>query len=350
MEVKRTSGSSTWNEFVRANSGLFFNSYEWGEVSRLYNHTPYYFTVVDGNEICGVLPLVHMDSRLFGETLISMPYCEHGSVIVDSSDTRADRARKQLYDRALETADQLSVDYLCLRGTRHRGSSAFFRFTRYVNFEIKTSESRDALWDSFETRFRNNVRMAQEKDFETEIVRSPPDGRATDTIDSYYDLHLRTMRHLGSPPHSRRFFEELHRRLGDNVLFCFAFRNEVLTNAALVFGFNGTLHYWGAVSDPEYRELNGGSLLLWRCLQWACENGYDRFELGRARPNSGVYRFKSSLSGSKVWLDDLYYFPGGFVAPPDPDDSKYQPLIRAWRRLPLSITRSVGPYLRGNIP
>jgi len=65
----------------------------------------------------------------------------------------------------------------------------------------------------------------------------------------------------------------------------------------------------GVVSDYEYRDLNGGSLALWKSLQWAANNGYDTYDFGRTREGTGVYMFKKSFGGVKTWYDDYHYFP-----------------------------------------
>jgi lipid II:glycine glycyltransferase (peptidoglycan interpeptide bridge formation enzyme) len=97
------------------------------------------------------------------------------------------------------------------------------------------------------------------------------------------------------------------------------------------------------------RPAGGGSFLLWNGIEDACEEGYSTYTLGRTREGTGVYSFKKSWGGEKVWFDDYHYFPGEEAELPNPDDEKYDRVKDAWERLPLKATELVGPPIRRNI-
>lgn len=350
MEVGISRDHASWNDFIIEHSGPFFTRVEWAQLCDVYNHDHYLFTVIDSGSVLGCLPLAHLDSTIFGEALVSMPFSEHGALVVDDSHSESDVVKNQLFDEARTLAEDLNVDYLCLRGARHSGPEEFIRFTRYVTSIVDIDRSTEDIWESFETRFRNNVRSAQESNLTTHIAHTTSNNTPFDPVDAYYNLHLKNMRELGSPPHAKGFFDQIWRTLEKNSLFAFVCKGDVPINAALVFPFDDVMHYWGAVSDIQHRELNGGSQLLWNCIRWGSKHGFEEFDLGRTRPDTGVHHFKSGLNGQTLWLDDLYYFPDTFIAPPDPEDSKFQLLTRIWRQLPLSLTAALGPHLRGNIP
>jgi len=117
-------------------------------------------------------------------------------------------------------------------------------------------------------------------------------------------------------------------------------------NAALLLPFGNKVHYKYAASLDGVREYQGGPLVLWKAIEWACKNEFVTFDLGRTRKGTGVYGFKRSLNGQELYLDDLYYYPKDFVSPPTPDQERFEYIMELWSRLPLSATKILGPHIR----
>jgi lipid II:glycine glycyltransferase (peptidoglycan interpeptide bridge formation enzyme) len=122
-----------------------------------------------------------------------------------------------------------------------------------------------------------------------------------------------------------------------------------IINGIMNFSNGSTVHQWGVITDYEYRDLNGGSYLLWKSLERAADQGYSKYDLGRTREGTGVYMFKKSFGGEKVWYDDLHYFPNGDGELPHPENETYEPLKQVWRQLPIPVTKIIGPSLRNKI-
>ena len=344
MHVLEIKQQERWNEFVRAQGGPVFARWEWGELCEAYGHDCRFLGVEDesGTLLAG-LPVVVLRSRLFGDKLVSMPYSEYGGII----STGEHAAEVELWNRATEIAHDRDVDYVLLRGVDTvPDASGIETEHQYVTFELPLTEGTDAVWDGCETRFRNGVRKAEKNDITTRRVTS------TAGLREYYDLFLATMRGHGTPPHSFGFFQRMYDWLGtdDTVRLYLAEYDETVVNGALVFVFGDRAYYWSAVSEYEYRDLNGGSLLLWQAIKDAADDGCAVFDLGRTREGSGVYHYKKSLGGSKQTLNDVYYFPDERVTPPDPEDDTYDLPMRLWRKVPLRVTAHLGPFLRKQIP
>ena len=64
-----------WDRFVEAMpNGTFFHRAAWADIfPRAFGHTPHYMLAERDGAITGVLPLVHVKTKLFGNTLISTP-------------------------------------------------------------------------------------------------------------------------------------------------------------------------------------------------------------------------------------------------------------------------------------
>lgn len=336
-----------WNTFVERNDGPVYARWGWSEAVGSYGHDQWRIVVrnQDTGDIVAVLPLCHVKSQLFGSQLLSPGFAERGSTVLDK-DATSTRARRLLLEQIKQMADSLGVDFVSLRGDRGSHPDDFVVQNRYVTFQAPVGQGRDAIWSDVKDSRQRQIEQAVDNDSLQVRV-----GTSLEDLEEYYRLYLETMRGHGSPPHSFEFFRILWERLHDkgDLRLSMVTREGSMINGMIDLSSGSTVYQWGVVSDYDFRDLNGGSLLLWKSLEWAAENGYDTYEFGRTREGSGVYMFKKSFGGSKEWYDDLYYFPGQATEPPDPEDGKYDQVREVWRRLPLSVTRMLGPHIRKRI-
>lgn len=341
LRVREVQQAADWNRFVESNGGPVFARWEWGDLCEAYGHDVVRLGVSSDGEVRGVLPLVHIDSHLFGEKLVSMPYSEYGSlVLADGADPAV---RDVLLRRTRERADELGVDSVSLRGRELDDAPAFVPKRRFLTFEIPLAEDPEDNWQRLASSRRGHVRNGRENDLTVRPAASLEDLRR------YYDLYLENMQQFGTPPHSFAFFRQIWTELGDVLHVDLAEHGGRLVNGQIVFRFGDRCFHWGAVSDHDYRDLQGGSLLLWNSIEQACLDGYETYSLGRTREGTGVYSYKKSWGGQKTWLDDYHYFPREERALPDPDSEEYELAKKAWRKLPLRATEFVGPWLRKDI-
>src|SRR6202040_4396464 len=80
-----------WDDFVRAMpGGTFFHLAAWREViARAFGHPTHYVLTERDGAITGVLPLVHVKTRLFGNSLISNPFCVYGGPLAADAESAA---------------------------------------------------------------------------------------------------------------------------------------------------------------------------------------------------------------------------------------------------------------------
>lgn len=336
-----------WNSFVKQNDGPVYAHWGWNKAVASYSHDvwPLVAREQDSGTIRGVLPLSHVDSRLFGSQLLSPAFAERGSVVLDDLGETAE-VKRLLLDQTVRLAEQLNVDVASLRGSVVGPTEDFTVRNQYVTFRVPVRLGSDAVWSEIkDSRQRQITQAAENSSLRFKV------GRSLDDLREYYRLYLRTMRGHGSPPHSFEFFKLLwdHLHEAGNLRLSMVVHDGSLINGMIDLSLGSTVYQWGIVSDYERRDLNGGSWLLWKSLQWAAEQGYDTYEFGRTREGSGVYMFKRSFGGSKVWYDDLHYFPDRPTTLPDPEDNQYQLARRVWKRLPIPVTRRLGPHIRKRI-
>src|SRR6185437_12422393 len=80
-----------WDAFVRAHPrGTFFHRATWGDViKRAFGHVAHYTLAEQDGAVTGVLPLAHVSTRLFGNALISVPFCVYGGPLAADAETAA---------------------------------------------------------------------------------------------------------------------------------------------------------------------------------------------------------------------------------------------------------------------
>jgi CelD/BcsL family acetyltransferase involved in cellulose biosynthesis len=66
--------------------------------------------------------------------------------------------------------------------------------------------------------------------------------------------------------------------------FLACYKGEVIAAAEVRFYRGGLVEFANNCSRDEYLHLCPNDLLVWRMIQWACENGFPRISTGGAHP------------------------------------------------------------------
>jgi len=92
--------------------------------------------------------------------------------------------------------------------------------------------------------------------------------------------------------------------------------------------------------------------LYWNLICFAGTQGYKRFDFGRSSVDSGTHKFKMQWGTEEVPLYWNYWLPSGNHDLPDvnPQNPKYRLAIRVWQKLPVFLTRWMGPPIVRCLP
>ena len=117
IEVRELTKSEfeRWDRFVAdCPDATFFHLAGWKTVlERAFGHRTHYFYAERDGVIEGVLPLGHIKSLFFGNTLVSTPFCVYGGIASQSG-----QAASALRQAATGLAEELQVGALELRNLR----------------------------------------------------------------------------------------------------------------------------------------------------------------------------------------------------------------------------------------
>ena len=83
----------------------------------------------------------------------------------------------------------------------------------------------------------------------------------------------------------------------------------------------------------------------------ACERGYKVYDFGRSTPDEGTYQFKEQWGAKPLQLYWHYWMRNDGQLPElNPKNPKYQLAIKMWQKLPVALTKVIGPSIVKNIP
>ncbi len=310
-------------------------------VSAGLGHAPYLIVVERDSEVVGTLPLVFVRTKLFGRFLVSLPFINSAGVVAAD-----DSVARLLIEKAVELADALDVRYLELRheaATRIDHPALTATRTSKVHMRLPLPTTSDVLWASFKPKVRNQVR----KGASSGLSAAWGGG---ELLGDFYDVFSRNMRDLGTPVFGRRLFREILAQFPEQAEFCVARLGDRPVAAALLVHGECFTEVPCASSLREYNVLNANMWMYWELLQRAIDRGGKVFDFGRSTVDSNTFRFKKQWGAAPETAVWQYYVRQGQVDDVRPDNPKYRAMIAAWRKLPVWLTRLIGPSIVRGIP
>ena len=325
---------ASWDHYVeRAPSATFFHRSAWQRVlQETFGHYPHYHYVESDGEICGVLPLFLIKSRLFGNRLTSSPFCVAGSPVSESAEIEA------MLDRnAISLLNELGADYIEYRDANRERNGWVKQSDLYATFlgEIENDADRQLK------RIPRKQRAVLRKAMSTKALSWTLD----EDTDDLFALYALSVRNLGTPVFPKRYFQKLKQEFGAAC--------EILTvrhlgrpvSSVLNFYFRDRVMPYYTGSLPEARKLGANDLMYWQVMRRAVERGCRFFDFGRSKVGTGPYHFKTNWGFEPQPVTHQYYLKDGHALPRvNPTNPRYRAFIALWQRLPLQLANALGPH------
>ena len=308
-------------------------------VRETYGHRTVYFCAFDVTErVVGVLPVVQLNSRLFGNYLVSVPYFNYGGALADSAEVAED-----LVKAASRWQRELMAGHLELRFSRDTGAGRPQR-TDKVTFWLPLPDTQETLWQSFQPKLRAQIRRG-----ERELTDFSVGG--VELLDEFYRVFSINMRDLGTPVYGKVFFRNLLETLVDQAWLVVARVNGQAVGCAFLTVHCGRMEIPWASTLRSHSHTAVNMAMYWRILRFAIEKGCAVFDFGRCSETAGTYRFKQQWGAQPLRLHWDYVLPEGAELPAlNPDNPKFRLLIAVWQRLPVPIANLLGPHIIKVLP
>jgi serine/alanine adding enzyme len=323
-----------WDSYVlkSPDAGVYQRA-GWARViERGYGHVPVYLWARDDSRVRGVLPLVLFRGALGRRSLVSLPFLDEGGLCADDAETRT-----ALWQAALKVAKQKRARAIELRQGSPSGLPLAALGSK-VSVMLELASDPGTMWKRLDAKVRNQVRKAMTSGLK-------PAWGGIERLDDFYAVFAHNMRDLGSPVHAKRFFAAILKEFtGDARLLLVRDQARTVAGAVCIVFRDTVLVPW-ASSLREWRSRNPNNLLYWEVIRSACDEGLRWLDFGRSSPGDGTYRFKMQWGGIERrlhWQVD----PSERASIVDSDDPRYRLMIRAWQKLPVPLTKVIGPIVR----
>jgi FemAB-related protein (PEP-CTERM system-associated) len=249
-----------------------------------------------------------------------------------------------LIDRAVELADRLKVRRLELRHEHPIVSPRMAHArTDKAHMRLDLPGTSEALWKLVDGKVRNQVKKGQKNGLTVA-------WGAHELLGEFYSVFTQNMRDLGTPVYGRSLFARTLDQFPEQAELCVVRSGRLPVAGALL------LHGWGVTEVPSASSLrshnhtNANMLMYWHLLERSIQRGQDVFDFGRSTPDSGPYNFKKQWGATPAQAHWQSYLRLGSLEETRPDNPRYRGFVWLWKRLPVRVTRLLGPRIVRGIP
>lgn len=332
--------AAEWQAFVQTQKhATVYHDARWHALIKdNFGHNPQYVICrkPDG-ALCGVFPTVHLNSRLFGSFLVSMPYFNYGGPL-----TSFPVVAEKMMQYAAELGATLNCTHLESRETQRR--EPWLCKQHKITMILPLPKTDDELDKQLGTKVRAQVKRAAREDLEFVV------GGA-ELLNEFYSVFSHNMRDLGTPVYSKRFFASILEVFNDQSSLTIVRHEGKPVAAGFLLGYNDKLEIPWASSLRRANPLGANMFMYRQILRTAIEQEYQYFDFGRSSPGASTHKYKKQWGAIEYPLTWHYWLKDSDELPElNPNNPKYKLVISAWQKLPVAVANFIGPKLVRNLP
>lgn len=322
-----------WDQFVLGQpTGAPFHLIAWKRVlEKTFGYQACYLYAVRGGEITAVAPLFLISNWVLGRCLISAPLGVYAGIC--AADVESEQA---LLEHIKQLAVREQVEYLELRNRSGELYPEFHANQLYVTFSCPLLPNVEKNLKRLPKDTRYMIRKAEKAGLEARY--------GTEPLDAFYHLFAQNMRKLGTPVFPRKLFANIIEEFGAhaNLLMIYSAGKPVAGVLSLLFNDAVFPYYSGA--SPEAPRLAANNFLYWKLMETMAREGFRTFDFGRSKKGTGAFAFKSQWNMTVEPLNYQVYLVKRKTVPNfSPVNPKFQLAARVWQKLPLWLSKQVGP-------
>lgn len=332
----------TWEHFVSSRSEakichhLCYKDF----VEEVFGYHPVYWIFEREGEIVGVFPSFEYKNILGRKYWISQPFIEYGGVLSVGL-----LGEDWLFFKKKVEA-KLKVDNLpALKLNGFEGENGIFYRQKLHECGYLSLQSPQEIWkDSLDRQARKAVNKAMR----SELVCF--EETTSEAIkEKFYPLYLASMKRLGSPPFSLKYFLVKQATFGEKMkLFLVKNKTGEVLAALMGYAFDRSVFIEFSVCQRQGLPERPNDLVHWKFIEWASLGGYEYFDFGSIRYESQK-RFK------KKWGVKIRDYVNSYIFHPqkprkhhylESSEGNIQFLSKLWSLLvPEHGARYLGPIL-----
>lgn len=327
-----------WDLFVETcTEASFFHKAAWqGIIRQIFKHSTYFLFAEADGEIQGVLPLAHVNSLLFGNSLVALPFAVYGGVAAANKD-----AAQELEKEAERIAVKLGVAHLEFRNVEQRHAD-WPTQDLYVTFRKELLPEAEANMLAIPRKQRAMVRKGIKNGLISSIDQN---------ADRFFKLFSDNVHRHGTPALPKRYFDTLLSTFGkDCQILTVSTPDGRPLSSVLSFYFRDEVLPYYAGDEESARDLAANDFKYWELMRRACEQGIKIFDYGRSKVGTGPYAFKKNWGFEPTPLHYEYrLYKRDTIPQNNPNNAKFKLFIEAWRRMPIGLANWLGPHIVRNL-
>jgi len=307
-------------------------------IDKTFAHDRAFLVALNNDAVIGLLPLVRLNSPLFGNFIVSVPYFNYGGILSNNPDTA-----KLLVAEASQWKNTVNASHIEFRHTEKDIVDLPCR-TDKVTFILPLPQNKEDLWASFKPKLRAQIKRSSRLSPSIKIGRN-------ELLDDFYHVFSINMRDLGTPVYGKDFFSNALDSFGDAAKLIVIYLNDKPVACAFLLGFKETLEIPWASTLKEFNPVGINMTMYWEILTFAIRQGYSNFDFGRCTKDCGTYKFKKQWGAQPIPFYWHYSLPDGEQLPQlNPNNPKFKLLVAVWKRLPVALTKLIGPHVVKYLP
>jgi FemAB-related protein (PEP-CTERM system-associated) len=329
-----SSAEKTWDEYVlRHPQATFFHLMGWQRVlEQTFPYRAFSCVALRDGRISGVLPLFLVRNLPFGQSLVSMPWGVYGGICADDDETQS-----ALLNYAKTLAQRLVVRYLELRN--QAPCCDLPAADLYVTFRKEIASDPETNMAAIPRKQRRMIRQGDKHGLTAQMG-------GEEFLKGFYHLYAHSVRNLGTPVFSVRLMANLLREFGPACRILAVFHEEQMVAGVMTFFFRDQVmpYYGGALRHALQYAVN--DFMYWHLLCYGAEQGYRIFDFGRSKKGTGSYDFKRHWGFEPTPLAYQYHLVRQKTMPDqNPLNPRFALAIQTWKRMPLWLSRWLGPKI-----
>lgn len=291
------------------------------------------------SRIVGGIPLVLFNSRIFGRFAVSVPYFNYGGVLSEYFNVA-----QELLQSASVLCGQFNLRHIevrCMQEGLLPNGACLSKKSSLI-LELPASQSR--LEQQLGAKVRAQYKKALDHSPQFTLGK-------TELLDDFYTVFSQNMRDLGTPVYAKAWFARLLEEPSLNCHIALVHMYGQPVSAGFLIGHGNMLEIPWASTVRKANSWNANMWMYRQILGYAIEQGYHFFDFGRSTIDAGTFKFKRQW-GAEPFTHYWYYLlpEGGQMPGLNPDNPKYKLVINIWKKLPVWLTKIIGPPIVANLP
>jgi FemAB-related protein (PEP-CTERM system-associated) len=337
-----------WDEYVDGhNNATPYHRFAWLlSIEQAYQHQNVSLLAFNDDTLVGVLPCIKMQKPFSKPSYCALPFCDLGFGLANEPSIL-----QALQSEALTLLQREGGNRFDYRDSVN-ASPGDELAGKKVRMVLPLPGDSEALMAGFKSKLRSQIRKAEKNGLTCVVANSQTQ------IDDFYQIFAINMRKLGSPVHSKKWFECLFNHYAQQSILSVVYSDKAPVGAGIVLRTANKVTIPWASTVAEYNKLAPNMMLYWSLLEHVSNLGCTEFDFGRSTYDEGTYKFKRQWGAEPVplaWSDLVQNLaPNQTTTDITTTGSDKVNQIRAlvektWSKLPLGVTTRLGPKIRKHI-